>query len=304
MLAKFYITFTKEKMKKIASFLSLFAITMLFSTVLVAALHTDPVSTTLSVGFVNCSFYVLTSFNIIQLPTGILGAFIGAPGANSADGSPGIQVISTERDRAIHLNNSLKAEYAGKVLVPGYLRLEAVINNNNGVLKFPTFTGDSNLVYATEQRLDRNDAFIVSEYGMFLLKQDVANKKTNGLLYSYPNRTIFGAATDDLMAIFNSGKLNIEINKKREIPDLDCARFLQIPTTQQSAVGNFDEFNLKKAMKHATPQFKIDGAGTNDISVKFETYAGFAGASAVVGTEHRVVLYLHGFFVQGGSVNS
>jgi hypothetical protein len=291
-------------MKSLKSFIQLFTAIAAVSFALVAGADMPAVPTALAVGASISGIYVAYATGYLKLPSNAFFDFVGVPGGVGADGSPGIQVISTERDRAIHLNNSLKAEYAGKTLVPGFLRMEATIKNNSGIIKFSTQTGDSNTVYATEKRLDRNDAFIVTDMGVFLLKQDIANGKTNGLPYSYPNRTIFGAATDDLLAIFTAGVLDIEVNKKREIPDLDLLRFLQIPQVQQSTANNFDETNLKKALKPVTPQFRIDGSGTNDIKITFPTYAGFAGASAVAGTEHRVVLYLHGLFVQGGSVNS
>ncbi len=290
-------------MKSLKSILSLFAITLLLASALAFGLETPPIETAAAVSLFVASFYCFTYFGIIPFPKDVLGVFMGVPGVSGSEGV-GIQVVSTERDRAIHLNNSLKTEYTGKKLVPGYLRLEATIINNNGKLSFPTFTGDSNLVYLTEKRLNRNDAFIASEYGLFLLKQDIANKKTNGLLYSYPNRTIFGAATDDLMAIFMSGKLNMEIDKERWLPDVDCTRFLKFPQVQQSAAGNFDEWSLKKALMPLTPQFVINGNGSNEIKVEYDTYAGFAGASAVAGTEHRAVLYLHGFYIAEGNSKS
>ena len=293
-------------MKSLKSFFSLFIVTLLVASVASFTMNTDPGLTTLAVGSLNTGFYLLTSFNIINLPKNVLGVFVGVPNTGGSDGSPGIQVISTERDRAIHLNNSLKTEFTGKELVPGYLRLEATVTNNNGTLKFPTYTGDSNLVYATEQRLNRNDAFIVADYGLFLLKQDIANKKTNGLPVSYPNITTFGAAAAaDLINIFTAGKLNVEIDKKRWLPDIDCLRFLQIPQVQQSGAGNFDEWNLAKSLKHCTPQFVINGNGSNEIKLEFPVYAGFVGGTPVVaGNEHRVVLYLHGWYVADGNSKS
>lgn len=293
-------------MKSLKSIFSLAVVTIIMASAFVFISGTDPVSTTVFFGTINTSFYLLTSFNVIKLPAGILGTFVGVPGAIGADGSPGIQVISTDRDRAIHLNNSLKAEYSGKELVPGYLRLEAQVTNQTGKLKFPTFTGDSNLVYATEKRLNRNDAFIVTEIAAMLLKQDVANLKTNGLPVSYPNITVFGAtAAADLMAIYTSGKLNIEIDKKRWVPDLDMLRFLDIPETQQSGATNFDQFSLKRVAKKMTPQFVINGNGSNEISIDFETYAGFAGGTVVVaGNQHRVVLFLMGLYVADGNAKS
>jgi len=99
--------------------------------------------------------------------------------------------------------------------------------------------------------------------------------------------------------------LNIEIDKKRWLPDVDLLRFLDIPQVQQSGAGNFDQFSLKRVMQHCTPQFVINGNGSNDIRIDFETYAGFAGGTPVVaGNEHRVVLYLQGLYVAEGNSKS
>jgi hypothetical protein len=247
--------------------------------------------------------YVKYAFPQLFIPrAGVFGNdYVGVAGP---DGSAGIQTITTERDRAAFVHNKTNPKYAGKDMFTSYLRLECVIKNNQGKLTFKTFEGDANSVYPTERRLDRNDSFIVTEGGFFLLKQDVGGLKTNGKLLTYPNATVFGAAADDLYAIYHSGELRIAIGKKVIVPGLDLFRFLCQPITMQSAAGNLDSRHPKAGIVKFTPQLELDGSGTNEIEINFTPYANWAGASAVAGTEHRAVLYLKGLLVTGGSANT
>lgn len=226
---------------------------------------------------------------------------VGRPG-----GPAGIQVITSERDRASYVHNKTNPKYEGKDLAPGYLRLESVIKNNSGKLIFKTFEGDGATVYPTERRLDKNDSFIATEASFYLLKQDVTNSKTNGKPLTYPNVQVFGAAAADfLWAIYNSGELKVTIGKKVWIPGLDVRRFLSVPQTQQSAPGNLDQYSSEMGRIMLTPQLEIDGSGSNEIEINFTGYAGWAGGtSADVGFEHRAVLYFSGLLVTGGSANT
>lgn len=225
-------------------------------------------------------------------------------GIGRSGGPAGIQVITTERERAAYVHNKTNPKYEGKDLAPGYLRLESVIKNNSGKLIFKTFEGDGATVYPTERRLDKNDSFIATKASFYLLKQDVANGKTNGKPLTYPNAQVFGAASEFLWAIYNSGELKVTIGKKVWIPGLDIRRFLSVPQTQQSAPGNLDQYFGKMASIKLTPQLEIDGSGSNELEVNFTPYAGWAGGTAEAGFEHRAVLYFDGLLVTGGSANT
>lgn len=235
-----------------------------------------------------------------------IGAYVGAVKMN--DGETGIQVISDERERSIYEHNSSQQRFSGKNMTPGYLRLEQTIVNSKNIFSFATFSGDAASVYPTEKRLDRNDAFIATEVGMFLIRQDVANLKTNGDLNSYVNLTAFAAAAGfvpaDLKALYH-GFLSIEIGRVKKLVAFDTQRFYKAPITQQTGAGNYDQKNGRKdGFVRLTPQVVIDGAGTNDLSITFPSYAGWNGASVTSGTENRICLYLRGLLVTGGSANS
>ncbi len=234
-----------------------------------------------------------------------LGAFVGA--TKMTDGETGIQVISDERERAIYEHNSSQSRFKGKAMTPGFLRLEQEIVNSKNSFSFVTYGGDAASVYATERRLDRNDAFIATEVGLFIIRQDVANNKTNAELNSYVNLTTFAASAGfvpaDLKAIFN-GSLSVEINRVKKMVAFDTYRFLENPFTQQTGATNYDSKQGKKTgFVKLTPQIVLDGSGTNDLTVTFPAYNGWAGASVTAGTQHRLVLYLRGLLVTGGSSN-
>ncbi len=234
---------------------------------------------------------------------GVLGAYVGTAGsaASMSSGETGIQVITTERERAVLEHNKNRPEFKGRKLTPSFLRLETDILNTSGKLSFKTFIGDGTTVYPTERRLDRNDDFIATEMGFFLIKQDTANSKTNALLLSYPNITVFGAAAAaDLKALYTSGKLRINVGREDKFVALDIARFLHIPETQQTAGTNYDETSEKSGFINLTPQLILQGNGTNEVEIDFTTYAGFAGGtSADVGFKHRAVLYFRGLLATG-----
>lgn len=235
-----------------------------------------------------------------------VGAYVGA--TKMGDGETGIQVISSERERAVYEHNSSQARFAGKNMTPGYLRLEQEIVNSKNSFTFVAFSGDAASVYPTEMRLDRNDAFIATEVGLFLIRQDTANAKTNADLHTYVNLTTFAAAAGfvpaDLKAIYH-GKLSIEIGRVKKMVGFDNQRFYHVPETQQTGATNYDQKSGRNdGFVRLTPQIVIDGAGTNDFTITFPSYNGWNGASVTAGTQHRLCLYFRGLLVTGGSANS
>ncbi len=279
-------------MKNIKSlFFAFFAVVALAACV--SALGLEPVNAlAIASGIVLVSSFVPTQ-------QGVLGVYVGTTGNSSSEHQ--VQVITTERERAIYTHNVNRPEFAGRKLTPSFLRLEAEITNSSNKLSFKTFVGDSTTVYATERRLDRNDSFIATELGFFLIKQDVANGKTNARRLTYPNITVLGAAAAaDLMALYETGRLKINVAREDKFVALDIARFLHIPETQQTGAGNYDEVSHKSGMVALTPQLVLDGNGTNEIEIEFASYTGWAGGtSADVGFKHRAVLYMRGYLVTG-----
>ena len=290
-------------MKKLGLFLTLFSVTLLLSVGIVSVFQTDVATTTACVGLFEASFYALTKFNIIPMPAGILGEYIGAPGASSSGGA-GVQVINSERNRGAFMTLRTNPEYAGKDITDSYLRFETLISNASNKLSFKTYVGDGTTQTPTEKRLDRNDKFMITSWGFFLIAQPVG--KSNGRLHSYPNLTDFtplnALVAPDLESIFN-GELVVTVNRKKVIPAYDMQRFLKVPETQQSAATNRDQRDISKALVPLTPHVEIDGSGTNEIEITFPSHAAWVGGTPAAGFAHYGCLYAHGFLITGGSAN-
>ena len=236
---------------------------------------------------------IATASTCFTLPIGAFGVYLGGNGTANT-----VSVFTSERARATFEHQ--KSKFGNKKLTQSYLRLEAEIPNNTNVIDFALFEGDGSNVYATEKRLGRNDAFVVDQIGMFLLNQDVANKKTNGILYSYPNTFAFTPAKAvDLMALYH-GKLQFRIGNEDTLIALDTNRFLQIPETQQTSAANYDQKKVDDGFVNATPNYIFFGTGTNEIRVQYPSYAGWAGAAAAGANQNRVVLILRGLLASGG----
>jgi hypothetical protein len=286
-------------MKKIKVFLTLFLATALVSALGVSLFNTEVIHTVAVVGVAQIGFYAASALGYVQLPAGILGVYIGAPGGDSNQGA-GVQVISTERSRSAYMTYRTNPEHAGKDITASYLRLETLISNGNNKLIFKTYVGDGTTQTPTEKRLERNDKFAITKLGFFLLAQP--DGKSTGRLHSYPNLTDFGAAAPDLEAIFN-GELSITINRKKIMPFFDMQSFLKVPETQQSGATNRDQRSLENLMVNLTPHIDIDGSGTNEIEIIYPSHNGFAGGTAAAGFKHYAVLYAKGFLISGGSAN-
>lgn len=289
-------------MKKLTTFLSLIASVALFTLAAVYVADASPVIAGTAVTALHSLAVGAVYFGFIELPAGVFAEYVAGVGS---DGSAGVTVLNTERARGAYMHIATNPKYAGKRVVQSFLRLEATIKNNQNIITFKTFEGDGASVYPTEVRLDRNDAFVITDLSIKLLKQDIVNGKTNGDLHAYPNITVFGAAAaSDLKAIYQ-GYLSFTINKVKELVSFDTQRFLAKPRTQQTGPTNYDDVNGNKTgFVKLTPHITLDGSGTNELELKYPQYAGFAGGtSADVGFEHRAVLYLRGLLITGGSAN-
>jgi hypothetical protein len=290
-------------MKKVKILFTIIASIALFSLAAIIAVNANPVAIVATITALHVVSYSAHYFGLISLPANVFGEYVAGVGN---DGSAGVTVISQERARGAFMHIATNPKYAGKPVVQSYLRLEATIKNNANIITFKTFEGDGASVYGTEVRLDRNDAFVITDMAVKLLKQDVANGVTNGKLHAYPNIIVFGAAAAAHLWAIYQGFLTFTINKKKELVTLDCNRFLEVPFTQQSGAANYDQVNGNKTgFMKLTPHITLDGSGTNELELKYPSYAGFAGGTSIdAGFEHKVVLYLKGLLITGGSANT
>jgi hypothetical protein len=187
-------------MKKKYSFAILFAAIALITAGIVYAFNTPVALTAGAVTSANVVLYSLSTLGIINIPAGALGAYVGAPGADTPQGV-GVQVISGERSRAAYMTYKTNPEFSGKEITPSYLRFEALLVNGQNKIVFKHYVGDGTTSTPTERRLERNDKFGITEIGFFILRQ--ADGKTGGDLISFADAQVFGVSAPDIAAIYD-----------------------------------------------------------------------------------------------------
>lgn len=196
--------------------------------------------------------------------------------------------VSTDRERAIFSRLEAKFKAEGKIVTPGYIRLENELINGKPKYDFQILR-DTNSDSVTEQKLDRNDKFLATHLGLFLIHRggtipnsDPEEKYEPGLevLQTYPNPTIFSDKSIFLESIYN-GKISIMVGQTKYVEALDTRRFRYVPTAQQltvtngasstplvvSSIANSGQ-DENSGFINLTPQITFDGALKNNITLE------------------------------------
>ena len=167
-----------------------------------------------------------------------------------------------------------------------------------------------------EQTLNRNDVFIPTRIALYVALQNNA-KPSKEILYSYipvatsaeaPTIHKVGFTTDDANAIFN-GKLTWQIQNGVLFSGYPTERFKHIPQTQGLFAVNSDdsvvnlgvqsEFSIDQCSEVAIPRIYIAGTQDHKIAVNFD--AAGLDFSCTEGYTPKLVLYMDGFLVKGGT---
>lgn len=210
--------------------------------------------------------------------------------------------------RAIIKNQQYKAidaiaQKKGSFAQASFLQLEALVPQGGGNVRFGLTKADS-VARASERRLDQNDAFVATEIGLYI-KQESAVAPGAKMLETYPNQTAFAAEATfvvlaDLVSIFNS-RLSIKVGDKMFAEAINMVQSLEIPTSQQSAAGNFSERNQVSGLFDLQPIITFQGTGKNEIILSIPANGQkIQNSTAGVTTGIYAVLRMEGFLITGG----
>jgi len=117
-------------------------------------------------------------------------------------------------------------------LTQSYLRSEVALSTSIANYHLPVLVNDTQngASRVNEKRLNLQDIFVTTEIAVLIGVGSATNTKAP--LYTYPNQSIFTAATDDdLLSIYN-GYLNLTINNEQVLPAWDVLRHYFVPQTQ------------------------------------------------------------------------
>lgn len=127
----------------------------------------------------------------------------------------------------------------GRKLSQGEIRLEVGLNTTNNIFTFgvtPNQASSSNVIFATENRLNLQDTFVANEYGIFVA-QTAGNTDTAYNLRTYGNTQDFAAADAAALdsTFYSNGGFQMNVNNDVIIPYRGLFNHLYRPQTQQTA---------------------------------------------------------------------
>jgi hypothetical protein len=191
------------------------------------------------------------------------------------------------------------------VLSQSYLRLEVSLSTSITNYQFPVLVNDvsASATAATnlEQRLNLQDAFYVSQIGLFFGVPS-SSTATNFQLCTYPNTTVFSAA-NTATSLFNwyNSSLSLTVNNRQIVPAYDLYRHYSVPQTQTAANAMYSTsgISLRDQQDGGTsgfypiePGWVLVGSKQNTLQVQL------ASAMAAVETNSRAILILRGHLAQ------
>ena len=200
------------------------------------------------------------------------------------------------------------------VLSQSYLRMEALISTSATTYKFDVTTQDNvNTNFVTQQKLNLQDAFVVSQVGYFLFVPSAVGA-TDTLPTAYPTvgsvqgtAAIFTAAQAQAALAAYNGFMQLTVNQRTIITAWDLLRHYRAPTTQQNATTTAVATGSPTAPYHSTfdafdgstdgfypcePNIVINGGKKNDLTITLPVAISAAPATA------RLVLLFRGILAQ------
>jgi hypothetical protein len=172
---------------------------------------------------------------------------------------------------------------------------------------FPVLSNDngpSGTRFNTEQRLNQQDVFIASSWGVFLAEPTSATA-ANFILQTYPNALVFttGSESAALETIYNS-YCKITVNNTVILPYWSLSRHRYVPQTQQTA--------LITGVENANPYSQIDlsqdGFNPVEPNILFVGSKGYQiqvilpAALAAVGSFTRMRIQYRGVLAQNTTI--
>jgi len=187
------------------------------------------------------------------------------------------------------------------VLSQSYIRSEVAMSTSTTSYHIPVLINDTQngSSFATENRLQLQDAFVVSSIGIFV-SRPAASTTTAFPLYTYPNAQAFSTsgAADALYNLYN-GSLSVTVNNRQIVPSWDIYRHLYVPQTQQAtSTGTNTAIDQNDAAEYGyypvEPNLVLVGSKNNQISLNLPAAIGTLQAT----TAPRIVVIFRGILGQ------
>lgn len=187
------------------------------------------------------------------------------------------------------------------VLSQSYIRSEVAMSTSTTSYHVPVLINDTQngASFSTENRLNLQDAFVVSKIGLFVAIP-ASSSTTAFPYYTYPNAQAFttaGAAA----ALYNlyNGSMSITVNNRQIVPSWDLYKHLYVPQTQQAtSTGTNTAIDQNDASEFGyypvEPNIVLVGSKNNQIQLNLPAAIGTLQAA----TAPRIIVIFNGILAQ------
>lgn len=189
------------------------------------------------------------------------------------------------------------------VLSQSYLRSEVAMSTSTTQYTVPILVNSAGqggaVSYPTNNLLQLQDAFVVSELGIFVAAPTTATT-TAFPYYTYPNAQVFstsGAAA----ALYNlyNGSMSITVNNRQIMPSYDLYRHLNVPQTQEAtSTGTNTALDQNDGSSFGyypiEPNVVLVGSKNNQVTLNLPAAIGTLQA----GTAPRIIVIFRGILAQ------
>lgn len=212
----------------------------------------------------------------------------------------------TGRMRAVYdyILSLLPDTYDRQLITTSYLRSQKLISNSSPVYDFEILKGNDSPL-ATERRLDKNDVFVVTHLGFYLVQNpvDTGVEQLNGILQTYNNPTaLAGSANIPDLAAFWNGSWSIKVGSTVFFDAYPNQLTWAAPDTQQSSATTRSSRAYADGAPIVEPMPVLSGANTNVVQLTIPFWTGFAGADTdVTATKTYAVFHPYGFLVKNAA---
>lgn len=232
--------------------------------------------------------------------------------------NPNVKILTQKRALfdQIAYDNKYKYKLPNAIQLPGYLRSEVILGAGQNSVTFPIRTDEAvpgQVVASTENRLNLNDAFYPTHYGVMFYDYlttgtaaAVALARATARLQTFANDDVFAGNVGAVSAAF-AGKLALRVDSTVYMDSLDMQRFVNARLAQQgtaissvavTGVLNQNDWSQNEMfMESVDPLVRLNGPSRNLFTVTFPEPLTF---TAVADHAVVIVLYLRGWLSQNG----
>ena len=188
------------------------------------------------------------------------------------------------------------------VLSQSYLRTEVAMNTNSTLYQFPVLVNDNfnGLVTSTSRLLNLQDAFYVSQIGVFVAAPS-SGTDTTFPLATYPNLSQFTAPQADALNTLYNGFISLIVNNRQILPAWSVDRHYFAPQQQETTDADYTTSGINyvdqrdgsnSAYYPVEPGLVLVGSKQNTLQLQLPA------ALAAVAANSRIIIQFLGHLAQ------